>query len=68
MSMETADRHRPAGPDRGAEGAAGRAGPPGLPDRPGPHLFRAAAGPVPQGGLMALDCVGFDGRGRPPPV
>ena len=21
----------------------------------GPHLFRAAAGPVPQGGLMALD-------------
>lgn len=34
----------------------------------GPHLFRAAAGPVPQGGLMALDCVGFDGRGEAAPL
>ena len=33
----------------------------------GPHLFRASL-PVPiRGGVMAVDCAGFDGRGEPGP-
>ena len=31
----------------------------------GPHLFRAGAGMPPEGGLMAVDDQGFDGRGEP---
>lgn len=34
----------------------------------GPHLFRNGGGPAPRGGLMAVDCVGFDGRGDPGPL
>lgn len=34
----------------------------------GPTSSGRRRGPVPQGGLMALDCVGFDGRGEAAPL
>ena len=33
----------------------------------GPHLFRSGSGVPPQGGVMVLDCSGFDGFGPPDP-
>ena len=33
----------------------------------GPHLFRASQPVAPQGGYMAIDDTGFDGRGEPLP-
>lgn len=33
----------------------------------GPHLFRSGGGVPPQGGVMVLDCSGFDGFGPPEP-
>ena len=33
----------------------------------GPHLFRSGSGTIPRGGLLFLDCRGFDGFGPTPP-